>query len=70
MVSNKEINTVKSKFEHIYNLDDPATYYNTLCNQQDYLLPEKAKPYFMTIINAYLKHKPLASVKILDMGCS
>ncbi|NEP02279.1 MAG: hypothetical protein F6K58_27210 [Symploca sp. SIO2E9] len=70
MISNQEVNQGKSKFDDIYNLDDPVSYYESLCLQKKYELPELAKPYFATIIDAYLKYHPMTALKILDLGCS
>ncbi|NES82388.1 MAG: hypothetical protein F6K10_13825 [Moorea sp. SIO2B7] len=70
MISNQEVNKGKSKFDDIYNLDDPVSYYESLCLQTKYELPELAKSYFATIIDAYLKYQPVSALKILDLGCS
>jgi len=70
MISNQEVNKGKSKFDDIYNVDDPVSYYESLCLQKEYELPELAKPYFATIIDAYLKYQPVTPLKILDLGCS
>jgi SAM-dependent methyltransferase len=66
---NQEINQKKLNFNDIYNLRNPEPYYKYI-NQYEYYLPERAKPYFLKLINAYRHYESVHSLKILDVGCS
>ncbi|MDF5723484.1 MAG: hypothetical protein PUP91_24050 [Rhizonema sp. PD37] len=69
MMLNQEINLKKLDLNHVYNLQDPQLYYQ-LITQYKYDLPERAKSYFMKVINAYRDYESVYSLKILDIGCS
>ena len=66
---NKEINSKKLDLNHVYNFKDPTPYYQSI-TQYQYDLPERAKPYFQKVINAYRNDESVHSLKILDIGCS
>jgi SAM-dependent methyltransferase len=69
MVFNQEINQKKLNLSHIYNLRNPEPYYQFI-TQYKYDLPERAKSYFLKVINTYRHYESLRDLKILDIGCS
>lgn len=53
MMLNQVINDKKLNLNKVYNLSDPEPYYQAI-NQYKYDLPERAKPYFLKIINTLI----------------
>ncbi len=61
--------TGKVKMGHIYNEDDPTSYFSTL-SKLDYSIPQAAKPYFDRLITACRESAGRSTLKVVDIGCS
>jgi SAM-dependent methyltransferase len=61
--------TGKLAFDDIYTGPDPRAFFDTL-RGLDYRIPQLAKPYFATLIDAYRAHRRVAEPTVLDVGCS
>lgn len=58
---NQEINQKKLDLNDVYNLQDTTPYYQSI-NQYQYDLPERAKPYFHKVFNAYRNYESVQSL--------
>lgn len=61
--------TGKISLDHIYTQPDPRAYFGTL-RELDYRIPELARPYFTTLIEAYRRVHRVETPQVLDIGCS
>lgn len=61
--------TGKCILDDIYNQPDPRPYFSTL-RQLKYFIPQRAKPTFLKVLDAYRKSKGTSNPKLVDLGCS
>jgi len=64
----EEINEAKANMDHIYNQNDPRTYFGEL-EKLDYAIPGVAKPIFQQLIS-HLQRRRNDAIRVLDLGCS
>lgn len=62
-------NEFKLNLGDIYNKPDPRDYFNAL-EPLRYIIPELAKPVFQAVFAALWNSRQLATVTVLDLGCS
>lgn len=61
--------TGKASFDDIYHRPDPREYYARM-SELDYRIPELAKPFFQQQIREYRASVRVATLTVLDIGCS
>ncbi|MFQ5776533.1 MAG: class I SAM-dependent methyltransferase [Terriglobia bacterium] len=62
-------NEFKLNLGNIYNKPDPRDYFNGL-GPLRYIIPELAKPVFQAVFAALRNSRQLATMTVLDLGCS
>jgi carnitine O-acetyltransferase len=59
----------KVDLEHIYTAPDPRTYFTTL-RDLEYQIPQRARPYFLALIEEVREVRGLRTPTVVDIGCS